>query len=561
MRRATTELNITYGWLNTVDLFWAKEEYKRETGRKPQKRTVEKMKKALTQWTTINPYTYHTLEEKEKFKPPYKRNSKFTTPKLSAAERKDNRFMTGFVSQMADDHLTDWKGDREMYIFMGVSRTSLPTYQLLRKRARLKTLKLLGRALQYKMLGDLDKINVTDDQCVIDALYDCLQKLKYTRKITRNDIRAEFPQFKEGITVEQIEAFAKKYQISVHALDPFMREFYKYLPPSDDHRGTFCFIVNNGHLYPVVDDSYKQFIQKQEFNEETAVMAPDTDDLMDKEEPLDNMTYYVDVRDLHTLAVYYIAKTNHTITEMDCRDGRIYAFRHPTLNTVFKCSENYSDRLRVCKKMHGLIPTDEFIFCDQTMTQLAESILKYKFCEYLPPSVDKSELLGSLSPYIEDFVPEEEFNKLADWVQGYDYNKNFSSILMNMAYDFAVFCPFDVEEVFDGTIRVGEYYINRDWEMGRDNRPTQKHPAGWCPHNAVRYALAHKYIHLDDIKYQLVSTNKVIPKDSFKDFVIFCFETFGNSIAKNLINCEIGMFGQKWVRKEYGAMTTDWDTA
>ena len=121
--------------------------------------------------------------------------------------------------------------------------------------------------------------------------------------------------------------------------------------------------------------------------------------------------------------------------------------------------------------------------------------------------------------------------------------------MANMAYDFPVFCCFDHEEAFDGQIRVGEYYISRDWKLG-----IQEHQSDRCPHNAVRYSLENNYIDKSDIKYQLVSTNKIVAKDVVKNFVDLCFDTFGN-VAKSLINCFIGMLGQLWINREYGAST------
>eukprot|EP00664_Eupelagonemidae_sp_cell27_P009771 gene9771-1475_t len=244
----------------------------------------------------------------------------------------DKIFLRGLVREIAELDLFKHRS-RADYKFVAVSADRPPTWQLLRKRARLNTLKLRGRALQYKMLGEIDSINTVEGECVVDALYHTMKtQCKRYQTITKRQIRAEFTNISNGIDVNQIIAFAKKYKLSIHALDPFMRVFYTQI--EENRRGSFCSIVNNGHLYPITDDVYKKSIFengrlelgkviKEEFCNDKAIEV-NLEEMLEAVDIEDEKHYYGNRMDLHEVAVQCVKDTGNTIVEMDCREGGVY---------------------------------------------------------------------------------------------------------------------------------------------------------------------------------------------------------------------------------------------
>eukprot|EP00664_Eupelagonemidae_sp_cell27_P008728 gene8728-5627_t len=104
----------------------------KKKARRPTSARINKWKDTLRRWKTMTPL-----------------NSGLATQRITAAERKDKAFLRGLVQEIAVLDLFKNRS-RADYKFVAVSADRPPTWQLLRKRARLNTLKLKGRALQYK---------------------------------------------------------------------------------------------------------------------------------------------------------------------------------------------------------------------------------------------------------------------------------------------------------------------------------------------------------------------------------------------------------------------------
>jgi len=123
----------------------------------------------------------------------------------------------------------------------------------------LSSVKLGYQKYSYKCLTNCENINVNEGQCVIDyILYELEGKSKF-RRLTHEKLIDFFGG--ELVTTSQIIDFAKQSNyVSVYAIDPLFNVFNKYI--AHESRYTLCFIVNNNHLYPIIDTSTKQSVAK-----------------------------------------------------------------------------------------------------------------------------------------------------------------------------------------------------------------------------------------------------------------------------------------------------------
>lgn len=73
----------------------------------------------------------------------------------------------------------------------------------------------------------------------------------------------------------------------------------------------------------------------------------------------------------------------------------------------------------------------------------------------------------------------------------------------------------------------------------------------------VYYAINNDYITIKNIKYQLIAS-KTIKKDSFKEFVEYLYKNYPSD-AKMIVNCLIGDFGTKYLKKDLVNITTSYE--
>ncbi len=435
-------------------------------------------------------------------------------------------------------------------------------------KSNLANVPMLGTRWHYKLLGDLDKINIDKGKCVPDyLLHEFSLHKKYFKYMNEKRIIRLLGGEKKGYTVNDIIELAKtsKY-ISVHALSPMLEVFSHYT--AEEHtRINLCFIVNNDHCYPILDSTFKKQIiykNKLELGDFTFDIIYDDHSYYSTESEFmradrtvhpreQRSVCLVDTHNLFNLAHRVMSETGNIIQGMKFYYSKLIRFEHPD-GTIVEVAPDYHLRKEVCE-------IDKSTFTNQTWTSVARDIYTYKFND-MTKSVLSQQMIEiyktyPVGPYIKRVNEDTESD--SDIYGGFDKCKSYSQVLLENEDPYPIFTPFDDIREFDGNWTAGEYYIKKTFYLAGG---TIKLDKGFYPLNITRSCVKKGYISMSDIKYHNKSMMHLSP-DHFKKFVEYCFSigVSKNDIGKSLVNHFIGYLNKKFHIKEKGCITDSYKMA
>jgi len=514
-------------------------------------------------------------------------------------------------AQIIDDIITDWlEGDLEHY---NRPRGSDPkilevtNFQILEEnKSKLKKIKMKGTKLLYQFLGDNDKIiNTNKGQCVIDYIEFQINKTEtgLKKKWSRENLINYFGGEKsltEGISTKQIRKWAiEDGRVSFNALSPLMDVFDYW--HADNARVCLNFICNNQHLYPIIDaqlcksisEKHKveldDIIFKVNYSDHTFVDKNNIDhnavyffdELQEDDEKMNSVfknksvkvkepitkqlycgTYMTDkkvvlieIDDLKLMINKITHATNMIVTNMIIKNSTVTKFEHPVSNQIYICADDYKERKKVCNTLFAETNLNVFEFNNQSWTELALLYLQYvskiniREADY---SKDYMQVLGSSSK--SSFVSQQRGNYRIGDVVSFDIVRCYSSILIENSENWGIPCSFDHIQKFDGDLVVGEYYVERVFNVHGITYGNDWYSLVW-----IKYALGENWITFDDIKH-VIKFSGGYSKDYFKKFTEEIIEKFPME-SKSIVNQLTGFFGKKFWTNEKGMLTDDYNTA
>ena len=429
--------------------------------------------------------------------------------------------------------------------------------------------------LHYKLLGDVHLINKNEGKCLIDYVMYALKENDSHKNIKRNYVESYFNPDGSG-TYKQVFDLARNLKyIRIDVLNPLGNIIDTYKSDLGTHgkyHTHLCFMINNGHAYPILSKEAKKTIIKSgrlelsniEFslkfdNNFVYVGLDDLELVMDS---LVMGTYCVDKKvvliednnTLNTLGNKIMGKTNYILYNIQFYKSNLSAFEHPVSKQIYVGVKDYKEREQICKDLYEVIPSDSLKWNNQTFANLGKSFLSlYK--GNLPVSVYSPDYLDIIKDYPINPYIGRVYNAVDYECDSYDFCKCFTSILLNMKYDYPVYTALDEVEIYDGgDIKCGEYYIDKIMYLAER---TIKLSNGFYPYSFVMEALERKIIEKDDIKYQYLAKQK-ISKNYFVDFCNKIFEIFkGKDGFKNIINHLIGCLRKSNFSMTQGCFTDD----
>lgn len=439
--------------------------------------------------------------------------------------------------------------------------------------------------LHTKLINGIDKIHIRDNFCVVDSVYYQVIGKKGFHNYTLKKFTTELSNYvdgpiDEGVSINELINWAQNEHtnITICCIDPLHNVFQFHKATQKNNIIQLYFLVNNGHVYPILDKNqiddirYKKrfdiddLLQKFEFIIEhcgESFNFIDDDNRQDFiEGKLKGDVFIVkDVKkiDLIDLAGDCIIETNY----VDCffkpknRYG-ISAFKYPTNEQIVIDGTDFDDRKYVCDLLYNdnKYHIEDFKFKNQSYTQIANSIMSKIFTiNFLKSTFNKQtrDILNDFQCTALIQSIDERCNDFRFWkiVKSLDIFKSYSYMLIINKFDFPIFdINCDVKPFTeDIKITCGLYYINRTiikpWNIVLK-------PAfySW---NLIIYLLNKRMIKISDIKYY-VKASYNLKSDIFKKLVIFCYEKFPSQ-AKNLINSLIGSFNVKFHKYDKYCLT------
>ena len=319
------------------------------------------------------------------------------TKQPDGSYKMENKLIQKYISEIYNDSITNIKKKIQKWVENEV--IGYIEYDLVAVSDKITNLKIkpvgnknisaikLGhKKNSYKFLENADKVNVNEGECVIDyILYELAGKHGF-KKLNRESLIKEF----EGtlVSTNQIIDFAKKHNnISIYAIDPLMKVFNQHKAIHHDY--TLCFIVNNNHLYPILDSNTKKSISqsgKLQLNDYKFNVSYDSFDYyedMDQNMNSDKNVILIEDDISRNIILELMEKVqNKTMKMIDFikfNNGKPTAFKHPETNQVYEITSNFDDRKNIIKKLANKYGSHLVDFKNQSYTQISQLIFDNEF--------------------------------------------------------------------------------------------------------------------------------------------------------------------------------------
>lgn len=416
-----------------------------------------------------------------------------------------------------------------------------------------------------KLYNSFQEVSTHDGQCVIDYLLweakkPDSRKLQWTRPYLQARLGAVTP------TTNDVIRFAKEEEdVAVYALDMMMKVVLKYTP--EKARVCLFFMINNGHLYPVIDRHQRLQIREVDeirlneilitrWNVENAVYV--TEDfhyeLKKTGDPL-----VLDTDNLEVICANVMEETGTAVEKMTWDSHRkMTAFEHPLTKRIVISGADWMAKKSLCDEYFEKTRIEDFVFRNQGFPSIARSILTNLFAD-----IPKSEYSSQLKTILEEHPIRPYRMKsgdVDDECVSIDINKCYTSILLGMDTDYPIFGAFDCERPLKDGILVedlpaGEYYLHKTIYIGRG---TIKVSRGFKPLCFIKYLVGRGHITMKDVTRGIYSSRS-IPADVLKGFVEYVIKEHP-SLMKELNNHLVGLFGSLYNRKCRTGVSDNHDT-
>ena len=480
------------------------------------------------------------------------------------------------------------------------------------KKFCMNDLKMKGNVPPKSMLLEaFNDINIEqrDGFCVIDYLHEMIHDKAGYSKLSKVDLIEQFKTLKidvtSGISLADIMRWKSEHgkYLNIYACDPFRRIFESSTSANSAHTvATLIFMVNNKHLYPIINQKLNLYINNAnahkdkvslgkiewstEFGENEYVninswnynkyvkcddnysklfVTTESDEgkkicvvencITRKDE---NGMEFIENKGLYNTMIDVIKKHNVTIDEFNYDgQGQLKAFVHPINKMVFVANDDLNERIATCKTIFEEHAFDCFRFKNQSFCSIAKDLQKVIIGE-LPKTMNNEMARLQLdyyspSPLIQT-IYKGDWKKLRN-VSGCDIFKCYSSVMYNMEDDYPVYSIHDSIQVYDGSeIICGEYYIE-----------SVKLPCGLMLPNAfyhyglVKFLLTKNYIQKSNIK-KMIKASMFLSGKLFRPLIEYVYNKFNLTVAKQLINTFIGSLNMKYNKVCEGCICTDEDT-
>jgi hypothetical protein len=323
---------------------------------------------------------------------------------------------------------------------------------------KLSNIKMGNQRYSHRALKNSEGLNVNEGQCVIDYILYELGSKPLFKLLNRDKLIDYFGG--TMVSTKQIIDWARETKyVSVYAVDPLLNVFTKHV--GVDVRYTLCFLVNNNHLYPILNgDTKKSVVQSgklqlddYKFNISYEDSIEYIDDFTKKNPSVNSkVVLFNDNKHDNTILENLYKVTNDTKTMVDYikfNNGKPTAFQHPITNQIYEVTSEFPQRKAIVEKLTKKYGKAIVHFQNQSYTQISNIIFDNEFgtSKLLKSNLSNKvfEILDQykIGPYcaITSTDPKDLFED--DMAHGFDICKSYSSVLLNNNTVYPIFQQFD----------------------------------------------------------------------------------------------------------------------
>lgn len=452
------------------------------------------------------------------------------------------------------------------------------------------------KSLQVKLLSEINKglnLKQRDGYCAFDYIYEALRGQRgFRRNWTKERLAREFEDlsidWKKGLSIKDIDLWVKKCTSSVgyYALGPHREVIQQYVPPRENGSRSLdrvlCFMINNNHLYPILEKETKKWITKTKELPLKPIQwqvkySPQSWELVniDKMRRKQYKQYKKLIRgefkpeksvilieseyfDLGEIMADIINETNYHIEYVKINESKFRSFVHPVSEQIFELSTGFKERKQAAETLTKEI-SNAFYFNNQSWLQLGK-----KLCDYFVGRLEKSTYSNRVRKVFDTYQTQPLTDVLCDPsdfeyqdFKQIDVSRCYPTQLKKNPFKFCVFSIFnDFEELKEPltpeTVKLGFYLVD-DFEIPqlggiRFNKQLM-------PYFEVYFLLKKGYLPAEKVKFYIRPTHTYEP-DLFKKMIKFGMKKLPKKCHKPLLNTFIGSLGKRYNKKEIGIQTT-----
>lgn len=464
---------------------------------------------------------------------------------------------------------------------------------------------MMGTGMMYPLLfGDLALVNPNKNECVLDyimketrdppagrakkhvtkqELIECFTNYTADDDInTFIDRVAEKKQWQktDGVSINMMLHWLQQrasQNINMFAYGPFGELLAQHkTPKTGNEKLNLVFQVNNGHLYPVLDEQKKievarvKHLQLSEFKikvnyEGCGEWGPksnelDLEDIARPNPP--QQVLLVDADDLTHLCMEVTRETKTLITNCEISNGSrttVTKFEHPITRQIIVAAKDWKIRKAILEKLQleEKVPYLGYsVFKNQSYGRLGR--LKFERNNTNTPT-------SAYGPGLMSIFAKSTVKPLILWgseplpkdAMTIDIRRDYTFIVMVNGDAYPVFAtdsvrPFPQEAKF---VR-GQYYVSKSFSLVQN---TVEFPSNWWPMPFVKECIKRGHIDRNDVTHYIAASN-FLPVDLFKEHAKEVHAMFPSE-SKHMIKHHLGWLGKSTSNSCKAAVTDEWDTA
>ena len=239
-------------------------------------------------------------------------------------------------------------------------------------------------------------------------------------------------------------------------------------------------------------------------------------------------------------------------------------------NNMYVENDEYEIRKQICESLYERYNIHDFKWANQSYTSLSNCLFK-TVVGYLPESSYNNKTREILDRYYPKAIQWWSVDDPPEGLVNIDICKQFPSILMLNSKTIPIYTIHDIIQKFEGKKvldnDIGFYYpeLNQNGEFYIDEYEITifscelRMEAGFYHSSLIDFLVYECKMPVSNIKYKLVAHHG-IQADTFKDFMLFIFNTFPEAQAKKMANSVIGELGRKYNRSDFGFTCLDLQT-
>ena len=437
----------------------------------------------------------------------------------------------------------------------------------------------LGKALLKK----LEMMNANNNECVPRYLFEELAGRPGYTSLTYDKVKQDFidvtgHDVKDGYSTQELfDVLEARYPyLSAYAIDPFSNVFHqKKREKRSTSQVVLCFMVNNGHLYPILNSVTKKFVSdnkrldlaiasmemRVQFDDDNYTVV-DEDNLHEfVMGELEGKVFILDTDNAQEIenVLHVVIKETKYIPHGYKWNGefQMTAFVHPVTGQVLLDGPDLDMRRSICESLFKEYPNDHFVFRNQSFASIAKDL-----CTTMVGAWKKSNYNQVTNNVLNSFAPSPIVQTLRVMddedianLRGVDRTKFYSYVLAHNKANIPIYCIHDKIQPYDGQdLVIGEYYVE-DIVLPHGF----KLKSAFYSYSLVNQLLEWGYIDVYQIKYFIKATH-YLPADTFHDFVKVCYNKFGPYAGKKMVNHFIGWLNTQNSTVSNGCLTDDEST-